>query len=191
VSRNLVANGGAELGPAVSDSGGIVARIPGWTRAGSFTVVKYGAPGGFPDLGVGKAVRGGKQFFAGGPANPGSSATQVVALSSLSHSIDTGTVRVTLSGYLGGFASQRDSLTVTATFLDGAGAKLGSIQLGPVTAAQRKNATTLLPQSKQLVLPRRTRSVSLALRAVRTDGSYNDGYADNIALSLSGTPGAG
>ena len=80
---------------------------------------------------------------------------------------------------------------MTATFLDGAGAKLGSIQLGPVTAAQRKNATTLLPESKQVVLPRQRRSVSLAMLAVRTDGSYNDGYADNVALSLAGTPGTG
>ena len=36
---NLLKNGGADLGPAVNDSSGIVETIPSWTRLGSFTVV--------------------------------------------------------------------------------------------------------------------------------------------------------
>ena len=188
---NTIRNPGAELGRGVSDTGGVVPRIPGWMKTGQFTVVRYGASGGFPDATVGKAIRGGKNFFAGGPANPNSGARQLLALASRARAIDAGDLTATLSGYLGGYSGQRDSLTVTATFLDGSGQKLGTIQIGPVTPAQRKNVTGLFPRTARAAVPAKTRSAEVSLRAVRTDGSYNDGYADNLRLTFAAPIGTG
>jgi len=181
---NLIRNGGAELGPAVVTSSGVVATIPGWTRTGGFTVVKYGTTGGFPDASVGTAIHGGKNFFAGGPANPKSGATQSVSVARYAARIDTGSLSATLSGDLGGYDGQNDSLTVVATFLSASGTSLGTVHIGPVSAAQRKSTTNLLPRTATAKVPAKTRSVSVAVRAVRTDGSYNDGYADNLSLTL-------
>lgn len=183
-SGNLIKNGGAELGGAVTSTSSVIPRIPGWAKTGNFTTVRYGAPGGFPDAAISQKINGGKNFFAGGPANPNSRATQLVSVVGQSASIDKGKVTATLSGYLGGYSSQRDSLTVIATFLDGAGKTLGSVRIGPVSPAQRKNETTLLLRSARASVPAKTRKLAIHVNAVRTDGSYNDGYADNLSLTL-------
>ena len=182
--RNLLKNGNAELGAAVADDSSVVKEIPGWTRTGNFTVVKYGSPGGFPDAAVSTKIAGGKNFFAGGPSNPTSGATQTVNVAGRARSTDAGKVGATLAGYLGGYSSQRDSLTVTATFLDASGKKLGLLKIGPVTPAQRGSETTMIEKSATGGVPAKTRSIKVAVVAVRTDGSYNDGYAENLQLTL-------
>jgi hypothetical protein len=181
---SLVKNAGAEAGQGVLDASGVAATIPRWTRTGNFTVVQYGAGGGFPDAAVSETINGGKNFFAGGPTNPNSGATQTVRVGSQSRAIDLGKMTATLAGYLGGYASQRDSLRVAGSFLSASGAPLGTLTIGPVTPAQRKNLTTLIAKSATRKVPPKTRSIRIALTAVRTDGSYNDGYADNIQLTL-------
>ena len=184
VAPNLLQNGGAELGPGVTDPSGVATTIPGWVRTGNFTVVKYGVSGGFPDTTIPTAFHGGKNFFAGGPSNPNSGASQTASVATRAAAIDAGKVAATLSGYLGGYSTQSDSLTVTASFLDASGQKLGTIKIGPVTPAQRKSETTLVAKSVTAKAPPKTRSILVALHAVRTDGSYNDGYADNLQLTL-------
>lgn len=183
-TTNLIKNGGAEIGVAAKDSATSVPAITSWTKTGAFTTVVYGAPGGFPDATVSKAIKGGKNFFAGGPTDPASGATQVVSVAGKATSIDRGKVTATLAGYLGGYSSQRDALTVTASFLDAAGVKLGSVKIGPVTPAQRKGLTTLISRTAHKLVPAKTRSIEIRIRATRTDGSYNDGYADRLSLTL-------
>jgi hypothetical protein len=186
-TKNLIVNGNAELGEGVDDVNGVAADIPGWTRRGSFTVVKYSAPGGFPDAAVQARVKGGNNFFAGGPANPGSAVSQDVDVSAQSRLIDRGKLKATLSGYIGGYASQNDSLIVTATFRSRGGAKLGSsIRIGPVTALARQSSTSMLLEKVTVPVPKKTRSIRIVLAANRNDGSYNDGYADNLSLRLGG-----
>lgn len=182
--QNLIVNGNAEQGQAVDDETGVAADIPGWTRSGKFTVVKYGAPGGFPDATVRASVRGGKNFFAGGPANPGSAVSQDIDVTARKGQIDAGTLKATLSGYIGGFSSQNDSLLATAIFRSESGARLGSIRIGPVNAATRKSVTGMLRRTITGAVPKKTRSIRIVLAASRNDGSYNDGYADNLALTL-------
>lgn len=181
---NLLKNGGADLGPGVDDASGIVETIPNWTRVGSFTVVTYGAAGGFPDASISQKIGGKVNFFAGGPANPKSSVTQVVDVSRFKGAIDAGKRRATLSGSLGGFASQDDSLTVRAAFVSAEGKLLGALKIGPVSAAQRKGLTALIKKSATKPVPKKTRSIQVRLNAARTSGSYNDGYADNLSLTL-------
>lgn len=181
---NLIVNGGAERGAGVNDVNGVAATIPGWTRNGKFTVVRYTAPGGFPDATVRARVKGGTNFFAGGPTNPGSAVSQDIDVSSKKALIDGGTLKATLSGYLGGYATQRDSLLATAIFRSASGAKLGSIRIGPVSPAARNNTTAMLLKTATSRVPKQTRTIRVVLAASRTDGSYNDGYADNLSLTL-------
>lgn len=183
-AANTIKNGGAELGVAATDASTTVPTIRAWTKTGGFTTVSYAAGGGFPDATVSTAIKGGKNFFAGGPANPNSGATQVVPVTARAGLIDKGKIVAVLSGYLGGYSTQRDSLTVVASFFDAAGLKLGSLRIGPVTPAQRKNLTTMIVRSATKVVPAKTRKVEVRVSATGKDGDYNDGYADNLSLTF-------
>jgi hypothetical protein len=182
---NLLVNGGTEEGEASPTGYDVVTEIPGWTRRGKFTVVPYGAPNGFPDDKIKVAVRGGAQFFAGGPTNPGSALSQTVSVASKKSLIDSGKAKATLSGYLGGYATQDDSLVATAVFLSQAGTRLGTmVKIGPVAAAARNSLTAMLKKTGTSVVPKQTRAIRVTISANRTSGSYNDGYADNMSLTL-------
>ena len=85
---NLIVNGNAEAGAGSSD--GSIVPVPGWTTKGNFTVVQYGASGGFPDASSAGPGDRGLNFFAGGPGSTSSSATQTIDLSSYETAIDTG-----------------------------------------------------------------------------------------------------
>jgi hypothetical protein len=58
------------------------------------------------------------------------------------------------------------------------------VQLGPVTADDRNGLTSLLLRSQNGPVPPGTRQIHVVLTMTRLDGDYNDGYADNISLSL-------
>ncbi len=184
---NVIVNGNAEAAAGSTD--GSVVSVPGWNTSGSgFTAVQYGASGGFPlATDPGPADRG-SNFFAGGPSNGYSVGTETLDLSSDAALIDGGQVSFTLSGYLGGFSSQGDNAILSATFLSANDQALGGGEIGPVTAADRGDATGLLFRSTDGVVPIGTRGVDVDLQLFRTDGSYNDGYADNLSLVL--TPAA-
>jgi hypothetical protein len=183
---NLLVNGNAEQGEGVNDVNGIAADIPGWTRKGNFTVVKYAAPGGFPDATVQAAVRGGNNFFAGGPSNAGSSVSQDIDLSAKKALVSSGKARATLAGYLGGYASQEDSLIATTTFWTATGKRIGpAAKIGPVKAAERGSTTKMILKKATVPVPKLARTVRVTLSAARTSGSYNDGYADNLSLTVS------
>jgi hypothetical protein len=110
--------------------------------------------------------------------------SQQVAVVSMKKLIDTGKAKATLSGYLGGYGGQDDSLTVTAIFLDQSGKRLGSVKIGPVSAAARKLQTGILKKTATRVVPKKTRTMKVVLGANRTAGNYNDGYADNLSLTI-------
>jgi hypothetical protein len=175
---NLLQNPGAE-GAAGATNSTAIAVTPGWTPAGPFTAVAYGTPG-FPVSGSGR------NFFAGGPGASRSSGTQVVDVSASSATIDAGRMQATLSALVGGFETQEDSATVEATFLDHAGASLSSdeLRIGPVDAAQRGGQTKLLPKSATVDVPPRTRKIEVVISAERASGAYNDGYVDDVSLTL-------
>src|SRR5271169_665406 len=72
-STNILVNGSAEAGP--NSPTGAPVSVPGWTTSSAFTVVPYGAAGGFPQTSDPGPPDRGVQFFAGGNAAT-SSATQ-------------------------------------------------------------------------------------------------------------------
>lgn len=183
---NLVQNAGAEAGQGATDS---VSQppVPGWQVTGTFTAVQYGTSG-FPAVADGSRVGGDKNFFAGGPSAPTSTASQTIDVSGAAPEIDGGNLGFTLSAFIGGFSTQGDNASVGAIFLDGSGTALAGHTIGPVTPAQRQNQTILLPQSTSGTVPSGTRTIQILITATRTDGQYNDGYADNVDLTLGPPP---
>src|SRR5262245_18519822 len=127
-SGNVLANGTAEAVPGSPD-GTTVVPPPGWTTNGPFTEVAYGVPE-FPTTANSASWGGGASFFAGGPDNAASSATQVVSVAGAGAQIDGGGVSATLSALLGGYLTQTDSASVTATFLNASGGALGTLRIG-------------------------------------------------------------
>jgi hypothetical protein len=178
---NLLVNPGADAGPGAPDSVQQL-PLPGWTVESTFTAVKYGTSG-FPTLADSTTFGGGVNFFAGGNSAT-SAATQVVDVSGAAAEIDAGTLKVTLSALLGGFSSQTDRATVTATFLSAAGAPAGTMSLAPVTATDRGSVTTFVAGTASGLVVPGTRRISVRIDAIRDDGSYNDGYIDNVSLTL-------
>ena len=183
---NLIENGTAELG--VGSTGGYdVLDVPEWDTVGNFTVVNYGAGSGsskFPDFDSPGPDDRGINFFAGGPGNATSSAVQIIDVSGAAYEIDQGTVGYDLSGYFGGWEGQNDNAVLTVLFQDNNGNVLGSDAIGSISASDRGNDTSLLYRDTQGFLPTDTRQIEVLLVMNRTDGSYNDGYADNLSFVL-------
>jgi hypothetical protein len=183
---NLLVNPGAEAGPGATDASAIVAPL-GWTVESTFTAVAYGAPD-FPTAADATALGGGANFFAGGPGGATSAATQVVDVSGAAAEIDAGKVAATLGAQLGGYSSQTDRATVTATFLTPENNATGSVTLPPVTATDRNSVTGLIARTASGAVPLGTRKISVRIDATRDAGSYNDGYIDNVSLVLGTAP---
>ena len=184
---NLLANPGAEAGPGAPDAV-TIDPPPGWTNVGNVTAVLYGSPDS-PTAADSAALGGGANFFAGGPDTAASAATQTLDVSGAAPEIDAGGVTATVAGDFGGYVGQDDSATLTATFLNAAGAPLGAPLVTPaVTLADRNGATALLPRSASGTVPAGTRTIAARLDMVRVEGAYDDGYADNLSLTLGAPP---
>ncbi len=186
---NLLANPGAEAGPGAPDAS-TISPPPSWTTTGQLTAVRYGASG-FPTGAVSSQIGGGSNFFAAGNVAT-STGEQLLNVSVAQPEIDAGGVSAALRACIGGFSSQGDNARITTIFLGANGATLGSLEIGPVTAADRGDQTTLLPRNASGAVPASTRSIKVVITGTRLSGTYNDAYADNVSLSLagSGTPSA-
>ena len=178
-SDNLVRNPGAEAAPGAPNLV-YAPAIPEWQTTPNFTAVQYAAANApaRPD------DTAGANFFAGGPKNDHSTATQAIDLGPWSAEIDSGEVAAELSAMIGGTAGQEDGGLVTASFRDGGGSELSSVQLVGPGATGRHGESILLPRLKIAAVPPGSRSAVLVLEAKRQGGTYNDGYFDNISLKL-------
>ena len=184
---NLLLNPGADAGAGATDSDTVL-PLPNWTVESSLTAVRYGAPA-FPPPEDSTRLGGRANFFAGGPGGDVSSATQVVDVSRAAPEIDAGRVTASLSALIGGYSTQDDAATVTRPCPSQAGAPVTT--LGPVTQAERAGVSNLLPRAASFPVPAGTRSIRVTITATRAQGNFNDGYVDNVALSLTGPPVAG
>jgi hypothetical protein len=187
--RNLLYNGGAEQSTG-RDTAEVNAGLAGWSDTGAMTAIRYGAPEGHPGARTPGPPSRGHAFFCGGAAQQ-SEVSQLLDVATLARDIDGGTVRFELSGWLGGFADQRDQASVSAEFLDEDGVAIGRGVIGPVTVQERREAfggepeawTGLLRREASGPVPPGTRRIRVLLSAVSGAGS-NDGYADELALIL-------
>ena len=183
---NLIANPGAEAGPAVRDTS-TVASIPSWERpsGGSASVVSYSAGDGFPEATTPGPTTRGSNFFTGGDGGADTVLTQTRPLPpSLVDSVDTGLVDFEARGWFGGFDDHTDRMALRYEFLDAAGAAVGEGRIGNVTAAERMNVTGLYERTAMGAIPARTRSVRFSLEATFGTG-YVDAYADELAFYVS------
>ncbi len=178
---NLIDNPDAETPPTTPNGVNLV--VPLWDDAGPATQQEFNldwwgsnAPG--PEFG--------NAFFYGGPNNAQSTLTDLIDVSALAASIDSGEVTFDLAGFFGGWQGQDDNATLTATFLDDANQTLGSTTIGGFLAADRGSQSIFLPDSDTGLLPANTRSVELTLTFTRTGGGFNDGTADNLSFVLTG-----
>ena len=94
-------------------------------------------------------------------------------------------MQATIAAYLGGFGGQEDNMQAFVIFLDAEPAAGVRRLIGPVTAAERNFTTGIVPRSSTTPVPPGTRSAFAYLYATRDSGTYNDGYADNVSLTLS------
>ena len=179
---NLIVNGNAEAQTG-SVSGNDIIVPTGWTVNSTPTVVKYGVDSQVPVPAPGASLFG-NNFFAGGPDNSESDLFQTINLTSIASAIDTGKVKFNLAGYLGGFTDQSDNATLFANFQDATKGFLNQSFVGPVTAPDRNNSTTILSRSTTGLIPAGTRFVQIQLHFERGVGTYNDGYADNVSFVL-------
>lgn len=181
---NLIKDSGAES--AKPDTDGGVVKVPGWNppKGSQFTAVAYGASGGFPTSSSPGPKHRGKNFFAGGPSGNTSGASQTDSLKADATLIASGKAKFQLSGWLGGFSSQADDATLTVTWISAKGKALGHTTIGPVTPTQRHDVTGMLRRSKSGTVPKGAAQARVSLRMVRKDGSYIDGYADNLSLTI-------
>lgn len=189
-ASNLLVNGDAEASPG-SPAGSVVA-VPGWSTTGNFTVVSYNPNFGGPRTDSPGPADRGLNYFAGGPGNPLSIATQSVDLTPYQSQWAGGPFVFTLSAWLGGFASQNDNASVSISFLDISGNEIESASLDPIYAADRQGQTGLRFASTGWTAADNIHinpaSALITVTLTRTDGSYNDGYADNLFFSLNAPP---
>jgi hypothetical protein len=184
-ASNLILNCGAEDGAATADCSS-TSSIPSWIADGKAAVCAYGTTGAysFPTTsGPGPSGRG-KNFFAGGNGNAASQLTQNIDVSGFGMQIDTGAFPYLLSGWLGGYENQNDNAVLQIAFETSTGFTLGTASIGPVLPADRNGATGLVQRSATGAVPSGTRKIVAMLQFTRTDGTYNDGYADNLSLQL-------
>jgi len=169
---NLIVNGDAEAN-----------TVTDFTASSGFQTLSYSFGGGFPVAGDPGVSKGGNAFFWGGNTSI-TTASQLIDLSSIAASIDTGTVGYVLSALLGGYATQDDNAALSLSFLDGSNLAIGGDTTGSVLAADRNNVTALLDRSVSGFLPTGTRAINVLLTQTRVTGDSNDGYADNLSLIL-------
>jgi hypothetical protein len=185
---NLVQNPGAEDSPGTDVA--TVVKPVGWVTTGNLSAWTY-APteSDKPTKAFAATIGGGKNFFAGGPGdNSGKqtthTASQTIDVSGAATEIDAGQVGATLTAFIGAYTVAKDTATVTARFLDAAGAQIGTVRVGPVSIDDRKRLTVLLKRTAQANLPAKTRSMAVVIKVTADGNGAHHAYVDNISLTL-------
>lgn len=183
---NLLKNGGVEAGTPATYANAHSCPTD-WLCNDNATGVVYGTPT-FPTLAESARIGGENAFFAGGPGAQNSAMYQYVDVSFATAEIDGMAAVASLSGCLGGWATDNDRVRLRLeTFAAGSMTPSSTtIYIGP-DANARGNQTRFLPGGGVAGLPYGTRLLRysvLAERASSTPAAYNDGYADNLTLTL-------
>ena len=170
------------------------APLDGWELTGGIYYLRYGtASHAFTPswLAAPRFGTGGSRMLLGGASastNGITAASQAVDVSASAEAIDAGRATANLSAYLGGARAYGDRMAARADFRGGAGEALGSLELGPVTAEDRHNVTTLLLRAGSAVVPASTRTIRVTLTSIDDDKAFSSAIADNVKLTLTTTP---
>lgn len=185
--ENLIYNGDAEDDRGF-ESSELDQAVSGWIDPGpnGFTVIRYGAPVGFPDRaspGPGGEEERGRNFFCAG-SGAETSMSQMIDLAPLREEISKGAVRYTLSGWLGGFEGQADAIEVVVLVYGEGGTEVARLGIGPVTPEERAGVTGFIEKRAQGFLHAGATRLEVRLVGTRSEGVSSDGYADNLSLVL-------
>lgn len=181
IGVELLVNRGAESGTGGAASSD-VRPVPGWTASGMSVLT-------WASRGTGATpTRRGRLLFAGG-TRPNGTLRQVLPLAGLpAAEVDSGRLRATLSGELGGYRTQDDSAQVEVVFRGADGARVGApVRIGPVLAADRGGVTGVVRRTRQVQLPVGTRTAEVVVTCTRRSGTNLDAYLDELSLTLSRT----
>jgi hypothetical protein len=186
-SANLLVNGDAELQLCTNDWTAQTS-IPGWRvirgaasvlcySAFNFTEVTPATPSNVP---------AGNALFAAPGAD--TAMEQSVDVSAAATAIDSGTVTFNLSGWLGGWSNRPERATLTAVFLNATGQSTGTpVVIANVDAQARGNVTGLVSRAVDGVVPPSTRQITVTVQFLSGMTSFQNAYADNISLTLTGS----
>lgn len=186
LSKNLLKNPGAELGPATPDSALEVLAVPAWETTGGFHAAGYSGYRWAPAA-ADKTKGSGSKLFVGCFAPAGQTvnlgtATQTASLARWGARIDKGGIALTLSAELGGYNGTENRAVAEAVFLSASGAPVGRMLrlVGP-TYLQRQGVTRVEPRTKTGTVPKGARQVKVTLTGTRT-GSGPCGFVDNASV---------
>jgi len=181
LDENLLDNPGAESG---DESHG---ALDSWNEGACFSGLEYGSQESELDAAPSEMDSPGSWHFAGGNqlCNDVATGQQVVRnVDQLLESNDT--VEYQMSGWLGGVGSDRDYATFVAWFYGPNGSLVGADAIGPVTAEERSDQTTLARRTADGIIPSRTSRIELVLMLKKYGGDHH-GYADNLSFVLTGS----
>ncbi len=189
-SPNLIVNGDAEAHRCTKDWTAET-PVPGWRVVrGAASVLCYTAFAFVGETPVTPATPPqGKALFAAPGAD--TAMEQSVDVGAAREGIDRGAVRFELSGWLGGVDDRPERATLTAVFLDNEGHAAGApvILAGP-DAAARTYTTGLVAEKASGAVPARTRRIVVTVAFVSGMTSFQNAFADNISLTLTGDVGS-
>lgn len=183
LNRNLLVNPGAEASVGAADLLAVAAPA-GWETTGALTALRYDAVGS-PFAGdIPGPENRGSNLFVGGPDSASSLARQLVDVAAAAPMIDERRLKAVLEAWLAVAAEDEDRAQVTARYFRSDGTPLGQMELGPLPSRARHRQTALIFQQDQSAVPPGTRTIEVTIRLRRFTGTYNDGAADNLALTL-------
>jgi hypothetical protein len=178
---NLVANPSAEQFTMITPGQTTgVANFPGWTRIGNVYRTSYAEI--LVGFGPSVALRGNSYVLGGNEAL--TRLIQTVDLNFAALEISSGVAEAKISAWLGGFLDQEDSAEVIVRFLGIGGTQIETASLGPVTAAMRGLQTGMVFRDHAMRVPPATLTAEVEIRFERFLGTWSNGSADLIELSL-------
>ena len=173
---NFVTNPGGELGAGGS---GEVLPVPTWKKTSTFTVVKYGTVG-YPSTVVRDAANGQVNFMFCGLNTSASVARQRIAISGQDALIDSAGLTLSISVRIGATGTEGDRGQMIVTYLNAAGAGIGTLKTATVT----NNDGQMVRTSADGLVPAGTRAVRVALQGKGFVGTTCDVYFDNVSVKL-------
>lgn len=184
---NLISNGGFEVGDLPFSPLELNNQL-GWTgvAGGRVDVPSYGSSPFVPPTSF-SALNG-----LGGLLARGGNGTlrQVIDLTGSTAAVNSGSYTCFAEAWLGGNGSDADSAELRIRFENLAGVQVGGAGglqiLGPVTPAQRGNATTLLRRSATFPVPPGAARIVVDLQFNPGNCCMDTGYADGISVVVFG-----
>jgi len=155
--------------PALTNPGAEAGDTSGWTNETGAIGVRNASP----------SPRTGSWYFYGGTVVSSIARQRVDLLAAgwTAGELDTGTINAIVSWYQGNYSSDGDNGGLGLRALDGS-----QVAIGADDYSAMQDLTAWVARSHTKTLPTLTRYVDILIKCVRTGGTNNDTYIDDISL---------